>query len=144
MYVCQVYQDGDGVIKRADLRYYKDVEFENNASTTISQIRLASSLTDDRPVIMIRSDEHVSMIDFFNKNGTVVHEGIAAFLENNQAIYKQNDLGENGDRQTERQAERFVDIQFDYGRYRTTWGKFEVVIQDSSEYLGTLQTSLDE
>lgn len=93
---------------------------------------------------MIRSDEHVSMIDFFNKNGTVVHEGIAAFLENNQAIYRQNDLGENGDGQAERQAEKFVDIQFDYGRYRTTWGKFEVVIQDSSEYLGTLQTSLDE
>ena len=88
---------------------------------------------------MIRSDEHVSMIDFFNKNGTVVHEGIAAFLENNQAIYKQN-----MDEQTERQAEKFVDIQFDYGRYRTTWGKFEVVIQDSSEYLGILQTSLDE
>ena len=96
-------------------------------------------MTDDRPVIMIRSDEHVSMIDFFNKNGTVVHEGIAAFLENNQAIYKQN-----MDEQTERQAEKFVDIQFDYGRYRTTWGKFEVVIQDSSEYLGILQTSLDE
>ena len=89
---------------------------------------------------MIRSDEHVSMIDFFNKDGTVVHEGIAAFLENNQAIYKQNDLGENGDEQ----GEKFVDIQFDYGRYRTTRGKFEVVIQDSSEYLGTLQTSLDE
>ena len=88
---------------------------------------------------MIRSDEHVSMIDFFNKNGTVVHEGMAAFLENNQAIYKQN-----MDEQTERQAEKFVDIQFDYGRYRTTWGKFEVVIQDSSEYLGILQTSLDE
>ena len=88
---------------------------------------------------MIRSDEHVSMIDFFNKNGTVVHEGIAAFLENNQAIYKQN-----MDEQAERQAEKFVDIQFDYGRYRTTWGKFEVVIQDSSEYLGILQTSLDE
>ena len=88
---------------------------------------------------MIRSDEHVSMIDLFNKNGTVVHEGIAAFLENNQAIYKQN-----MDEQTERQAEKFVDIQFDYGRYRTTWGKFEVVIQDSSEYLGILQTSLDE
>lgn len=92
---------------------------------------------------MIRSDEHVSMIDFFNKNGTVVHEGIAAFLENNQAIYKQN-VDEQTDGQDERQAERFVDIQFDYGRYRTTWGKFEVVIQDSSEYLGTLQTSLDE
>lgn len=88
---------------------------------------------------MIRSDEHVSMIDFFNKNGTVVHEGIAAFLENNQAIYKQN-----MDEQTERQAEKFVDIQFDYGRYRTTLNKFEVVIQDSSEYLGILQTSLDE
>ena len=88
---------------------------------------------------MIRSDEHVSMIDLFNKNGTVVHEGIAAFLENNQAIYKQN-----MDEQAERQAEKFVDIQFDYGRYRTTWGKFEVVIQDSSEYLGILQTSLDE
>ena len=88
---------------------------------------------------MIRSDEHVSMIDFFNKNGTVVHEGIAAFLENNQAIYKQN-----MDKQTERQDERFVDIQFDYGRYRTTLNKFEVVIQDSSEYLGILQTSLDE
>ena len=88
---------------------------------------------------MVRSDEHVSMIDFFNKNGTVVHEGIAAFLENNQAIYKQN-----MDEQAERQAEKFVDIQFDYGRYRTTWGKFEVVIQDSSEYLGILQTSLDE
>ena len=88
---------------------------------------------------MIRSDEHVSMIDFFNKNGTVVHEGMAAFLENNQAIYKQN-----MDEQTERQAEKFVDIQFDYGRSRTTWGKFEVVIQDSSEYLGILQTSLDE
>ena len=104
-------------------------------------------MTDDRPVIMIRSDEHVSMIDFFNKNGTVVHEGIAAFLENNQAIYKQNmdeSLGENGDEQAERQAEKFVDIQFDYDRYRTTWGKFEVVIQDSSEYLGILQTSLDE
>ena len=96
-------------------------------------------MTDDRPVIMIRSDEHVSMIDFFNKNGTVVHEGIAAFLENNQAIYKQN-----MDEQTERQAEKFVDIQFDYGRYRTTLNKFEVVIQDSSEYLGILQTSLDE
>ena len=96
---------------------------------------------------MIRSDEHVSMIDFFNKNGTVVHEGIAAFLENNQAIYKQNmdeSLGENGDGQGDGQAEKFVDIQFDYGKYRTTWGKFEVVIQDSSEYLGTLQTSLDE
>lgn len=143
MYICEIYRDGDGVIKRADLRYYKDVEFENNASTTISQIRLASSLTDDRPVIMIRSDEHVSMIDLFNKNGTVVHEGIAAFLENNQAIYKQNmdeSLGENGDEQ----AEKFVDIQFDYGRYRTTLNKFEVVIQDSSEYLGILQTSLDE
>ena len=143
MYICEIYYDGDGVIKRADLRYYKDVEFENDASTTISQFRLASSLTDDRPVIMIRSDEHVSIIDFFNKNGTVVHEGIAAFLENNQAIYKQNmdeSSGENGDEQ----AEKFVDIQFDYGRYRTTWGKFEVVIQDSSEYLGTLQTSLDE
>lgn len=88
---------------------------------------------------MIRSDEHVSMIDFFNKNGTVVHEGIAAFLENNQAIYKQN-----MDEQAERQAEKFVDIQFDYGRYRTTLNKFEVVIQDSSEYLGILQTSLDE
>lgn len=88
---------------------------------------------------MIRSDEHVSMIDFFNKNGTVVHEGIAAFLENNQAIYKQN-----MDEQDDGQAEKFVDIQFDYGRYRTTWDKFEVVIQDSSEYLGTLQTSLDE
>ena len=88
---------------------------------------------------MIRSDEHVSIIDLFNKNGTVVHEGIAALLENNQAIYKQN-----MDEQTERQAEKFVDIQFDYGRYRTTWGKFEVVIQDSSEYLGILQTSLDE
>ena len=88
---------------------------------------------------MIRSDEHVSMIDLFNKNGTVVHEGIAAFLENNQAIYKQN-----MDEQTERQAEKFVDIQFDYGRYRTTLNKFEVVIQDSSEYLGILQTSLDE
>ena len=96
-------------------------------------------MTDDRPVIMIRSDEHVSMIDLFNKNGTVVHEGIAAFLENNQAIYKQN-----MDEQTERQAEKFVDIQFDYGRYRTTLNKFEVVIQDSSEYLGILQTSLDE
>ena len=96
-------------------------------------------MTDDRPVIMIRSDEHVSMIDFFNKNGTVVHEGIAAFLENNQAIYKQN-----MDEQAERQDERFVDIQFDYGRYRTTLNKFEVVIQDSSEYLGILQTSLDE
>ena len=104
-------------------------------------------MTDDRPVIMIRSDEHVSMIDLFNKNGTVVHEGIAAFLENNQAIYKQNmdeSLGENGDEQAERQAEKFVDIQFDYGRYRTTLNKFEVVIQDSSEYLGILQTSLDE
>ena len=88
---------------------------------------------------MIRSDEHVSMIDLFNKNGTVVHEGIAAFLENNQAIYKQN-----MDEQAERQDERFVDIQFDYGRYRTTLNKFEVVIQDSSEYLGILQTSLDE
>ena len=88
---------------------------------------------------MIRSDEHVSMIDLFNKNGTVVHEGIAAFLENNQAIYKQN-----MDEQAERQAEKFVDIQFDYGRYRTTLNKFEVVIQDSSEYLGILQTSLDE
>ena len=96
---------------------------------------------------MIRSDEHVSMIDFFNKNGTVVHEGIAAFLENNQAIYKQNmdeSLGENGDEQAERQAEKCVGIQFDYGRYRTTLNKFEVVIQDSSEYLGILQTSLDE
>lgn len=92
---------------------------------------------------MIRSDERVSMIDLFNKNGTVVHEGIAAFLENNQAIYKQN-MDEQTERQAERQAEKFVDIQFDYGRYRTTWGKFEVVIQDSSEYLGTLQTSLDE
>lgn len=68
---------------------------------------------------MIRSDEHVSMIDFFNKNGTVVHEGIAAFLENNQAIYKQNDLGENVDGQGEGQEERFVDIQFDYDNYRT-------------------------
>ena len=96
-------------------------------------------MTDDRPVIMIRSDEHVSKIDLFNKNGTVVHEGIAAFLENNQAIYKQN-----MDEQAERQDERFVDIQFDYGRYRTTLNKFEVVIQDSSEYLGILQTSLDE
>ena len=84
---------------------------------------------------MIRSDEHVSMIDLFNKNGTVVHEGIAAFLENNQAIYKQNDDG---------QEEKFVDIKFDYDNYRTVQEKFEVVIQDSSEYLGTLQTSLDE
>lgn len=36
MYVCEIYYNGDGVIKRADLRYYKDVEFENDASTTIS------------------------------------------------------------------------------------------------------------
>ena len=63
---------------------------------------------------MIRSDEHVSIIDLFNKNNTVVHEGIAAFLEKNQAIYKQN-----ADGQAEKQAERFVDIQFDYDRYST-------------------------
>lgn len=72
---------------------------------------------------MIRSDEHVSMIDFFNKNNTVVHEGIAAFLEKNQAIYKQTGKG---------QEEKFVDIKFDYDNYRTVQKKFEVVIQDSS------------
>lgn len=138
MYICQVYEDDAGVIKQADLRYYKDVEFENDAST-IPQIRLAKSLTDDRPVIMIRSDEHVSVIDLFNKNNTVVHEGIAAFIEKNQAIYKQND-----GRDSDCQAEKFVDIQFDYDRYSTVQNKFEVFIQDSSEYLGTLQTSLDE
>ena len=60
---------------------------------------------------MIRSDEHVSIIDLFNKNNTVVHEGIAAFLEKNQAIYKQND-----GRDSDCQAEKLVDIQFDYDR----------------------------
>lgn len=79
---------------------------------------------------MIRSDENVSMIDFFNKNNTVVHEGIAAFLENNQAIYKQN--AGNG------QEERFIDIKFGYKEYRTVQEKFEVDIQDSGEYLGAL------
>lgn len=139
MYICEIYRDKDGVIKQADLRYYKDPEFENDSSTTIPQIRLAQSLTDDRPVIMIRSDEHVSMIDFFNKNNTVVHEGIAAFLENNQAIYKQT-----AGKQTGEQEEKFVDIKFGYKEYRTVQEKFEVDIQDSSEYLGALQTSLYE
>ena len=88
---------------------------------------------------MIRSDERVSMIDFFNKNNTVVHEGIAAFLENNQAIYKQT-----AGKQTGEQEEKFVDIKFGYKEYRTVQEKFEVDIQDSSEYLGALQTSLYE
>lgn len=78
---------------------------------------------------MIRSDERVSMIDFFNKNDTVLHEGIAAFLENNQAIYKQTGKG---------QEERFIDIKFGYKEYRTVQEKFEVDIQDSGEYLGAL------
>lgn len=77
---------------------------------------------------MIRSDEHVSMIDFFNKNNTVVHEGIAAFLEKNQAIYKQT----AGEQTGKGQEEKFVDIKFDYDNYRTVQKKFEVVIQDSS------------
>lgn len=35
MYICEIYRDKDGVIKQADLRYYKDPEFENDASTDI-------------------------------------------------------------------------------------------------------------